>query len=111
MSEPLYIKLSDIKSFKGNMTLLVYNLVKEISTGGVLCIQKYRGVYKIYVKDDRDKTSLLIYGVKYDDRVIDIYEINPYEAKSSVYVIEKVTIKNLPFHVTNEHVLSELEGY
>ena len=66
--KPLYIRLCDIRSYNGNKTLLIYNLTKYVISNGVLCVQRYRGVYKIYVTDDQDRASLLIYGVQYNGK-------------------------------------------
>lgn len=110
MADPLYIKISDFTYFKGNLTLLIFNIVKEVAKSGVLCVQRCKGVYKIYIKDPQDKASLLICGIKYNDCVIDMYECNPYDEVSAL-VTEKITIKNLPFHISNKSVLDELEGF
>ena len=77
----------------------------------MLCVQKYRGVYKIYLHDEKDKTPLLINGIRYKDiyNNITIYEINPYEC-TPVFITEKIIIKGLPFNISNAKVLDELEG-
>ena len=111
ISDPLFVRLCDIKPlFKGNMTLLIFNLSKEIASNGVLCVQRFKGVFKIYLRDERDKTGLLIYGLQYNGNNIDVYESNPFEADSRSFISEKIIVKNLPFNISNKRVFEELEG-
>ena len=65
LCEPLFVRICDFKNCRTNMTLLIYNLVKDSIAATVLCVKKYRGVYKIYLHDEKDKTPLLINGIRY----------------------------------------------
>ena len=40
-----------------------------------------KGVFKIYVKDVRVRTAILIYGVKFNDTNMTVYKCNPYETQ------------------------------
>ena len=50
--------------------LLVYNLAKDVVTNGVFCVQRNKGVYKMYMRGECDRVSLLIYGVHYNGNMV-----------------------------------------
>ena len=100
---PVYAKSSDVgflKIHSGEITFIICSAINEILPHEVFAAQKIRGLWHIYLKSELSRLALLQQGYfTLNDKRIPVYDDNPLTFRVQT---ERVTIKDLPIHVSND---------
>ena len=95
MIKPVYIRNSDI--LIGNNPVTDYEILESVNKciTDIKCIQRDRGLWRIYVNTPKSRTKLLAEGFDFRNTSVTAIETNPFSAGTSSPLEEvlKITIK------------------
>ena len=113
MIKPLYIRNSDI--LIGNNPVTDYEILESVNKCiiDIKCIQRDRGLWRIYVNTPESRTKLLAEGFDFRNTSVTAFETNPFSAGTSSPLEEvlKITIKGVPLSVDDGEILKMLEKF
>ena len=113
MIKPVYIRNSDI--LIGNNPVTDYEILESVNKciTDIKCIQRDRGLWRIYVNTPESRTILLAEGFDFRNTSVTAFETNPFSAGTSSPLEEvlKITIKGVPLSVDDGEILKMLENF
>lgn len=102
VADPVYVKYGDTTTINGNVHILLFNAVNNVTLNQAVGIQRFRSVFKIYVKDNSARLKLIHHGLEINNNCVRIYEDNPYNKNNSTL---KITVRDLPLEFNNSDLL------
>ena len=113
MIKPVYIRNSDI--LIGNNPVTDYEILESVNKckTDIKCIQRDRGLWRIYVNTPESRTKLLAEGFDFRNTSVTAFETNPFSAGTSSLSEEilKITIKGVLLSVDDGEILKMLENF
>ena len=109
--KPVFFKMSDVIISDRTKKLSEYEVAmctsRVVGRSMVDCAQQIRGLWRIYVKDEKSRNDLLANGIDVRSQHIALYQSNPFVTNSNdpkTNVI-RITVKDLPISFSNDEVL------
>lgn len=113
MLKPVYLRNSDI--VQGSNPVTDYELLESvlICTSEIKCIQRDRGLWRIYVNTTQSRDKLLTEGFDFRNTHINVFETNPFSAgtNSPLEEVLRITIKGVPLSVDDGEIIKMLDSY
>ena len=105
---PLFAKNSEVGDFAGDKSFIICTAMNQIVNSiQAISAQKVRGLWLLYVKSETARSSLLRHGyITIHGRRIHLHNDNPFTT-TKVHT-ERVTIRDLPLHESNDLILDYL---
>lgn len=115
--KPIYFKDKEIHGIITNEANRVSDYELSVATSKVVndiqCIQKDRGLWRVYVKSSNSRSKLLQEGFDIRNRHISVYDTNPFSAgtnEPSEQVL-KITVKGVPLSVDDDEIMKMLKQF
>ena len=89
----------------GNIHILLFDIINEIISNQAVGIQRYRSVYKLYVKEESARAQLIENGLIINNNKV--YSENPYDKNNNTI---KITVRELPIEINNSDLLRYLRS-
>lgn len=113
MIKPVYFRNSDIPS--GGKPVSDFDLLQPLllCTSEIKCLQRDRGLWRVYVNDQVSRNKLLTEGFEYRNLSINVYDTNPFSsgAKSPSDEIIRITVKGIPLSVDDQEIINMLQQH
>ena len=109
---PLYFTNNGIAS---NLSLSEYDVCsameKVIDCANITGCQKIRNVWRLYVKSENARQTLLQHGINVMFQHIDLYDDNPASTQYQNRILQpiKIMIKDIPMSYTNNSIKESLQ--
>lgn len=115
--KPFYFKDKEIHGIITNEANRVSDYELSVATSKVVndiqCIQKDRGLWRVYVKSSNSRSKLLQEGFDIRNRHISVYDTNPFSAgtnEPSEQVL-KITVKGVPLSVDDDEIMKMVKQF
>ena len=105
MAAPVFVKYGDVSNNE-NIHILLFDIVNELTLNQCVGIQRYRSIFKIYVKEEGARLKLIEHGIVINSNIIKVFPENPYDKNNNTV---KITIK-LPLEYSNCDLLLYLRS-
>jgi hypothetical protein len=110
--KPVYMRNRDIQTTKGKY-YTDFDIAEAASAtvSDVLCVQRDRDLWRLYIKTTESRTKLLTEGFSLASRTVQIFDTNPFSAgtESPDEKVVRVLIKGIPLSVEDSCVKNMLE--
>ena len=107
---PVYVKHSSLNASR-NDSQLAYRLCMATSAvvpGHILGARQVRGLWEIHIKTSVARDKLLLKGFIFRENLILLHASDPFAAQH--IPSEKITIRDVPFHCSDAHVMKYLRS-
>ena len=107
---PVYVKHSSLNA-RRNDSQLAYRLCMAtiaIVPGHILGARQVRGLWGIHIKTSAARDKLLLKGFIFRENLILLHASDPFAAQH--IPSEKITIRDVPFHCSDAHVMKYLRS-
>ena len=118
--KPVYILIRDISKDNVSDFDICCAAGKVVGNENIKGCQRYRGLYKIYVKDEQSRIKLLSSRISIGGQTVDTHNENPFNRPHTSFYNNqqtnrpktetiRITIKDLPMNVNDDTIIKELQ--
>ena len=109
--EPLYLKNSDLAMKDMTLYQVCQAMARVLGSTKVDGAQRVRNVWRLYLKDKASRAALYVkQNIMIQNRNVQLYDRNPMDVYKKQQTTDKITIRDLPFSVSNEKLKEVLEA-